>query len=61
MKGKELRSIRKKLNWTQAELAKALGVTSNTVARWERDEMGINEPAARLAKTIYAAQTSKAK
>ena len=61
MKGKQLRSIRKKLDWTQAELAKALGVTSNTVARWERDEMGISEPAARLVKAIQSTETSKLK
>jgi DNA-binding transcriptional regulator YiaG len=41
MKGKELQRIRKQLAFTQAQLAKQLGVTSNTVARWERDEVRI--------------------
>jgi transcriptional regulator with XRE-family HTH domain len=33
---------------TQKEIAEALGVASNTVARYERDESGIPEPVARL-------------
>ena len=41
MTGKELKEKRNKLNLTQEQLAKELGVTSNTVARWERDEMKI--------------------
>ena len=56
MTGKDIRAIRRKLDWTQVALAEALGVTSNTVARWERDEMAISEPAARLLKKIAAEQ-----
>ena len=52
--GRELRSIRQKLVLTQAALAEAIGVTSNTVARWERGEMAISEPAARLLQKIVA-------
>lgn len=37
---------------TQAELARALGVAPNTVARYERDESGIPEPVARLVMLI---------
>ncbi len=50
--GRELRSIRQKLALTQAALAEAIGVTSNTVARWERGEMAISEPAARLLEKL---------
>lgn len=59
MHGKQLRSIRKRLDWTQAEMAKAVGVASNTVARWERDEMSISEPMARLIRTILAQEKAK--
>ena len=41
MRGKELQAIRRKLGLTQVELAKALRVDSNAVARRERDERTI--------------------
>jgi DNA-binding transcriptional regulator YiaG len=59
MKGKELRAIRKKLGWTQVELAAALRVTANTVARWERGERAISELAAKLIETIHANERKK--
>jgi len=52
--GVEIRVLREKLGWTQVALAEAVGVTSNTVARWERGEMGISEPAVRLLQKIAA-------
>jgi transcriptional regulator with XRE-family HTH domain len=52
MKGAALRKQRKTLGMTQVELARALGVAPNTVARYERDESGIPEPVARLAMLI---------
>ena len=52
MGGEELYKIRKKLDWTQAELAEKVGVTMTTLARWERNEVGISEPAARLIKIL---------
>ena len=59
MSGKELLKIRERLKWTQAQLAEAVGVTWNTIARWERDEVGIGEPAARLVRRILAEQRAK--
>ena len=59
MTGGEIRALRGKLGWTQMALAEAIGVTSNTVARWERGEMAISEPAARLLQKIAAEQRSR--
>lgn len=39
MTGEELRTRRLRLNLSQSGLAKELGVRSNTVARWEREEL----------------------
>jgi transcriptional regulator with XRE-family HTH domain len=61
MKGQELRVIRQRLKITQAHLAELIGVAPNTVARWERGEMGIREPTARLIQTIYAAEKKRGK
>ncbi len=61
MTGKQLRVIRKRLRWTQAQIAEAVGVTSNTVARWERDEVGISEPIAKLIQTVIAKGKKKAR
>jgi transcriptional regulator with XRE-family HTH domain len=52
MTGRKLRSFRQKLALTQAALAEAIGVTSNTVARWERDEVVISDLAARLLEKL---------
>lgn len=41
MIGDELKARRAKLELSQTKLAKRLGVTSTTVARWERDESPI--------------------
>lgn len=54
--GRELRAIRQKLKLTQAALAQTIGVASNTVARWERGEMTISEPVARLIEKIAEEQ-----
>ena len=37
----ELKSLRTRLGLTQAELAEDVGVVPNTLARWERGELGI--------------------
>jgi transcriptional regulator with XRE-family HTH domain len=52
MTGAALRKRRQALGMTQVELARALGVAPNTVARYERDESGIPEPVARLVMLI---------
>jgi transcriptional regulator with XRE-family HTH domain len=59
MNGVKIRALREKLGWTQVALAEAIGVTSNTVARWERGEMAISEPTARLLQKIAAEKRSR--
>lgn len=59
MNGNELRGIRKRLKWTQAKFATEIGVDPNTVARWERDEMKIREPMARLVQSIAKSRGKK--
>jgi transcriptional regulator with XRE-family HTH domain len=39
MTGQELRNTRKRLALTQAELGEKLGISGNTIARWEREEI----------------------
>jgi len=50
--GDELRRIRRRLGLTQAAMAERLAVTPNTVARWERNEVPIREPMARLIRLL---------
>jgi transcriptional regulator with XRE-family HTH domain len=52
MTAAQLKAIRKKLGLTQAALAELVGVTTNTIARQERGELGIGEPLARLLKLL---------
>lgn len=52
MKGSELKKLREGMNLTQAELAEKIGVRSNTIARYERGELKIPEPVARLVKIL---------
>lgn len=54
MKGKELKAIRRRLGLSQAALAREIGVHANTVARWERDEIGMRESTERLIRRIAA-------
>lgn len=52
MEGSELRGIRENLKMTQEQLAKALSVATNTVARWERGERKIPNHLSLALKTI---------
>lgn len=44
-----VKRLRKKMNWSQLELAMELGVEQSTVSRWER---GVTEPAGLYAKSL---------
>lgn len=47
-----MRRIRHGLQLTQAALARALGVTRVTVARWETGVYAVPEPTARLLQRV---------
>jgi transcriptional regulator with XRE-family HTH domain len=61
MQGEELKNIRKRLKLTQGQLAELVGGTPNTVARWERGEMEMREPTARLIQSIHVAKKKRRK
>jgi transcriptional regulator with XRE-family HTH domain len=52
MKPWKLKQVRERLKLTQAELAARLGVTPNSVARWERGEMNMRPAIARLIELV---------
>ena len=52
MTHKEFRTKRKSLKLTQREVAEALDVGSNTVARWERGELPISRVVALAFSTL---------
>jgi len=60
MTGNELRRIRESLGLRQVDMADAVGVTGNTVARWERGEMAIRETVARLIMVMAGGEGVKA-
>jgi DNA-binding transcriptional regulator YiaG len=43
MDGKKIRAIRSRFGLTQVGLAKLLGVTPTSLARWERGEMAVGK------------------
>ena len=59
MKGEELRKIRKQMGLTQAEFADLVGVHWNSIARQERNEIGIRESQAKLIRLIEKQHTKK--
>jgi DNA-binding transcriptional regulator YiaG len=52
VQGEELRKIRKQMGLTQAEFGDLVGVHWNSIARQERNEIGIREPLARLIRLL---------
>jgi transcriptional regulator with XRE-family HTH domain len=56
MTGGELAALRKGLKLTQVAFAERLGVHANTLARYERAELAIPEPVARLAQILAGAR-----
>ena len=60
MKPSDIKGLRQGLGLSQGRFAALVGVASNTVARWERGELGMRPTTARLIEMI-AAQLKKRK
>jgi DNA-binding transcriptional regulator YiaG len=56
-----LRALRRRLRVTQARLAAEIGVAPNTVARWERGELGMRPATAKLIRILASTMTSTKK
>jgi DNA-binding XRE family transcriptional regulator len=59
MKGPELKAARARLGMTQKELAEALGVHWNSVARMERDEFPIIRTTELAVKYLLIMESKK--
>ncbi len=52
MTGEEIKNLRKALGYTQAKLAEEVGITANTIARYEREELHPSPPVLKLLKIL---------
>ena len=52
MKANAVRELRRDLGLSQSEFARLVGVAPNTVARWERGELGMRATTARLIELL---------
>lgn len=53
---RQLKSLRKRLGWSQARLAEALGVHPMTVSKWERGEQAVPKMAELAMRWLEAQQ-----
>ena len=59
MTGTEIKELRKILGYTQARLGEEVGVTPNTIARYERDEFKPSPPVLKLLKILELMVTER--
>jgi putative transcriptional regulator len=52
MTGAQIKELRKSLGYTQARLAEEVGLTPNTIARYERDELKPSSPVLKLLRLL---------
>jgi DNA-binding transcriptional regulator YiaG len=55
----DVQRLRRRLGLTQVELAERLGVHPLTVSRWERGQVRVTEPMARLLRLLATVPTTK--
>ena len=56
MTGAQIKVLRKSLGYTQARLAEEVGLTPNTIARYERDELKPSPPVLKLLRLLELSQ-----
>lgn len=56
MTGTQIKELRKNLGYTQARLAEEVGLTPNTIARYERDELKPSPPVLKLLRLLELSQ-----
>jgi putative transcriptional regulator len=56
MTGIQIKELRKNLGYTQARLAEEVGLTPNTIARYERDELKPSPPVLKLLRLLELSQ-----
>jgi len=59
MTGAQIKELRKNLGYTQARLAEEVGITANTIARYERDELNPSPPVLKLLKLLEIFNSKK--
>jgi DNA-binding transcriptional regulator YiaG len=59
MTPKEIRRLRQRLELSQSGFAEIVGVTTNTVARWERGEMGLRTTTVKLLEILASRRRGK--
>lgn len=61
MSKEEIKQIRKRLRWSQEQLARELGLSFSTISRWERGESHPSPAAQRLLKDLVQSALPKTK
>jgi putative transcriptional regulator len=59
MTGTQIKDLRRNLGYTQARLAEEVGVSPNTIARYERDEFKPSPPVLKLLKLLAMVATER--
>jgi DNA-binding transcriptional regulator YiaG len=59
MKSTDVQRLRRRLGLTQVTLAARLGVHPLTVSRWERGQVRVTEPMARLLRLLATVPTTR--
>jgi len=57
--GRFVRAVREEMDWTQAQMARALGVGTSTVSYWERGQSPRESTMGRVASYFSAPQPGK--